>query len=183
MPNTGLVSHRAMGFDLRYAGYRAATAVRPRRRGDRIRVQPGLSVRADARLVRIVVHNLVDNAFKLTRECSDARVEVGAKDHDGERAFFVSDNGIGFDMRYAGKLFGAFERLHDDARYEGLGIGLTTVRRIIDRHGGKLWADSEPGSGATFLLRPACVTRRPPPNGNTPPSRSLGGQCRRRPRS
>ena len=115
-------------------------------------VQPGLSVRADPRLVRIAVHNLVDNAFKFTRERSDARVEVGAKDHDGERAYFVSDNGIGFDMRYAGQLFGAFERLHDDAAYEGLGIGLTTVRRIIDRHGGRLWAESEPGGGATFYF-------------------------------
>jgi signal transduction histidine kinase len=115
-------------------------------------VQPGLSVRADPRLVRIVVHNLVDNAFKFTRERSDARVEVGAKDHEGERAYFVRDNGIGFDMRYAGKLFGAFERLHDDPTYEGLGIGLTTVRRIIDRHGGKLWAESDAGRGATFYF-------------------------------
>ena len=115
-------------------------------------VQPGLSVRADPRLVRIAVHNLVDNAFKFTRQRSDARVEVGAKDHDGERAYFVRDNGIGFDMRYAGKLFGAFERLHDDPAYEGLGIGLTTVRRIIDRHGGKLWAESGPDRGATFYF-------------------------------
>jgi signal transduction histidine kinase len=115
-------------------------------------VQPGLSVRADPRLVRIVVHNLVDNAFKFTRERSDARVEVGAKDHDRDRVYFVRDNGIGFDMRYAGKLFGAFERLHDDPAYEGLGIGLATVRRIIDRHGGKLWAESDPGRGATFYF-------------------------------
>jgi light-regulated signal transduction histidine kinase (bacteriophytochrome) len=115
-------------------------------------VQPGLSVRADPRLVRIVVHNLVENAFKFTRERSDARIEIGATDHSGERTYFVSDNGIGFDMRYAGKLFAAFERLHDDSTYEGLGIGLATVRRIIDRHGGKLWAESTPGRGATFYF-------------------------------
>lgn len=115
-------------------------------------VQPGLSVRADPRLVRIVVHNLVENAFKFTRERSDARVEVGAQDNGAERAYFVRDNGVGFDMRYAGKLFGAFERLHADSAYEGIGIGLTTVRRIIERHGGKVWAESHPGSGATFYF-------------------------------
>jgi signal transduction histidine kinase len=115
-------------------------------------VQPGLSVRGDPRLMRVVVHNFVDNAFKFTRGRADARIEVGMKELDGVRTFFVSDNGIGFDMRYAGKLFGAFERLHDDRAYEGLGIGLATVYRIIDRHGGKLWAESEPGQGATFYF-------------------------------
>jgi signal transduction histidine kinase len=115
-------------------------------------VHPGLAVRADPRLMRVVIHNLVDNAFKFTRARSDARVEVGMTELDGVRTFFVSDNGIGFDMRYAGKLFGAFERLHDDRAYEGLGIGLATVRRIVDRHGGRLWAESEPGQGATFYF-------------------------------
>ena len=98
------------------------------------------------------IHNLVENALKFTRGRSDARIEVAAKDMKGERAFYVSDNGVGFDMRYAGKLFGAFERLHDDPAYEGLGIGLATVRRIIDRHGGRLWAESEAGRGATFYF-------------------------------
>jgi signal transduction histidine kinase len=115
-------------------------------------VQSGLSLRGDTRLLRVAIHNLVENAFKFTRGRSDARVEVGAKDLGGERAFFVRDNGIGFDTRYASKLFGVFERLHDDPTYEGLGIGLATVRRIIDRHGGRLWAESDPGRGATFYF-------------------------------
>ncbi|HUQ82145.1 MAG TPA: ATP-binding protein [Gemmatimonadaceae bacterium] len=115
-------------------------------------VQPGLTARGDARLLRVVLTNLVDNAFKFTRLRSDARVEVGTRDVDGERAFFVTDNGVGFDMRHAGKLFGAFERLHDDKAYEGTGIGLATVKRIVERHGGRLWADSEPGRGATFYF-------------------------------
>ena len=115
-------------------------------------VQSGLSARGDSRLLRVAIHNLVDNAFKFTRPRKDARVEVGAKLVEGEHAFFVTDNGVGFDMRYANKLFGAFERLHDDPAYEGTGIGLATVRRIVERHGGRLWAESEPGRGATFYF-------------------------------
>jgi signal transduction histidine kinase len=115
-------------------------------------VQPALAARGDARLLRVAVHNLVDNAIKFTRARKDARVEVGSRVVDGERVFYVTDNGIGFDMRYAGKLFGAFERLHDDRTYEGTGIGLATVRRIIERHGGRLWAESAPGRGATFYF-------------------------------
>jgi light-regulated signal transduction histidine kinase (bacteriophytochrome) len=99
-----------------------------------------------------VIHILVENSLKFTRGRSDARIEVGATDVPGDKAFYVRDNGVGFDMRYAGKLFGAFERLHDDPAYEGLGIGLATVHRIIDRHGGRLWAESEPGRGATFYF-------------------------------
>jgi signal transduction histidine kinase len=115
-------------------------------------VQSGLAARGDSRLLRVAVHNLVDNAIKFTRPRKDARVEVGSKVVEGQRAFFVADNGVGFDMRYAGKLFGAFERLHDDPSIEGTGIGLATVRRIVERHGGRLWAESEPGRGATFYF-------------------------------
>ena len=115
-------------------------------------VHPSLAATGDARLLSVAVHNLVENAFKFTRSRPDARVEVGEKVLDGYRTFFVADNGIGFDMRYAGKLFGAFERLHDDTTYEGTGIGLATVRRIVERHGGRLWAESEPGRGATFYF-------------------------------
>jgi signal transduction histidine kinase len=115
-------------------------------------IQSGLSARGDARLLRVAVHNLVDNAIKFTRPRKDARVEVGSKLVDGQHAFFVTDNGVGFDMRYANKLFGAFERLHDDPAFEGTGIGLATVRRIVERHGGRLWAESEPGRGATFYF-------------------------------
>ena len=126
-------------------------SIGPERRVEYI-VQPGLSTRGDARLLRVALHNLVENAFKFTRPRPAARIEVGAKELDGQHTFFVADNGVGFDMRYAGKLFGAFERLHDDAAYEGTGIGLATVRRIVERHGGKLWAESEPGRGATFYF-------------------------------
>lgn len=115
-------------------------------------VHPRLSARGDPRLLRVVVHNLVENAFKFTRSRAAGRVEVGATDLDGQRAFFVGDNGVGFDPRYAGKLFDAFERLHDDPRYEGTGVGLATVRRIVNRHGGEVWAASEPGRGATFYF-------------------------------
>lgn len=115
-------------------------------------VQPGLTAHGDGRLLRVAVQNLVENAFKFTRRAERARVEVGAKMLDGERTFFVADTGIGFDMRYADNLFGAFERLHDDPAYEGTGIGLATVRRIVERHGGRLWAESAPGRGATFYF-------------------------------
>jgi signal transduction histidine kinase len=124
----------------------------PDERSINVVVQSGLATRGDSRLLRVAVHNLVDNAIKFTRPRKDARVEVGARLVDGQRAFFVTDNGVGFDMRYANKLFGAFERLHDDPAFEGTGIGLATVRRIVERHGGRLWAESEPGRGATFYF-------------------------------
>ena len=115
-------------------------------------VNPGLTTQGDSRLLRVALYNLVDNAFKFTRTRSDARIEVGATQVSGENTFFVADNGVGFDMRYATKLFGAFERMHDDPQYEGTGIGLATVRRIVERHGGRLWAESEPGRGTTFYF-------------------------------
>jgi signal transduction histidine kinase len=114
-------------------------------------VQRGLTAHGDARLLRLVLQNLVENAVKFTRSRSDAWVEVGSRVADGDRAFFVADNGVGFDMQHAVRLFDAFERLHDD-QYEGTGIGLATVRRIVERHGGRLWAESEPGRGATFYF-------------------------------
>jgi signal transduction histidine kinase len=122
----------------------------PRDRAVQYVVHPGLTSRGDGRLLRLAVRNLVENAVKFTREQSRPRIEVGATIIGGERAFFVADNGIGFDMQYADKLFGEFERLHDDAAYEGTGVGLATVRRIVERHGGRVWADARPGCGATF---------------------------------
>ena len=115
-------------------------------------VQPGLGARGDARLLRVVLQNLVENAAKFTRSTANARIAVGSRGPDTDYAFFVADNGIGFDMRYAGKLFGPFEQLHDDPSDEGTGIGLATVRRIVERHGGRLWAESEPGRGATVYF-------------------------------
>ena len=115
-------------------------------------IAPHLVVRADAGLMRIVLQNLLGNAWKFTGKRSSARVEVGAMAHDGRRAFFVRDDGAGFDMAYAAKLFGAFQRLHAAAEFPGSGIGLATVQRIIHRHGGQVWAEGAPDRGATFYF-------------------------------
>ena len=115
-------------------------------------VTPGMYVEADARLMRIALDNLLGNALKFTIRQAIARVDIGFEQREREAVFFVRDNGAGFDMRYAEHLFVPFERLHGDRDLPGMGIGLATVRRIIDRHGGKIWADSAPGQGATFYF-------------------------------
>jgi light-regulated signal transduction histidine kinase (bacteriophytochrome) len=116
----------------------------------------GLTARGDPRLLRVVLDNLIGNAWKFTGRKARARIEVGARQNGAGRAYFVADDGAGFDMDYAGKLFGAFQRLHSDREFEGTGIGLATVRRVVNRHGGQIWAESEPGRGAIFFftLRP-----------------------------
>ncbi len=115
-------------------------------------IQPGVVAQGDPRLVRVVLENLLNNAWKFTRKTSEARIEFGTLPGDGETAFFVRDNGAGFDMNYVGKLFGAFQRLHAPDEYEGTGIGLATVQRIVRRHGGRAWAEGQPGQGATFYF-------------------------------
>ena len=115
-------------------------------------ISPDLVVRADAGLMRIVLQNLLGNAWKFTGKRASAHVEVGAQAHDGRRAFFVRDDGAGFDMAYAAKLFGAFQRLHGAAEFPGSGIGLATVQRIILRHGGEVWAEGVPDRGATIYF-------------------------------
>ena len=112
---------------------------------------------ADAVLLRQVYANLLSNAFKYTRKCSQPRVEIGAVQQQGCSAYFVRDNGIGFDPRYIHQLFGVFQRLHSDPEYEGSGIGLATTQRIIQRHGGEIWADSAVGQGATFYFTINCM--------------------------
>jgi PAS domain S-box-containing protein len=107
---------------------------------------------ADPRLLEHVLANLLENALKFTRTRPVAIIEVGTCDHDGASAYYVRDNGVGFDMRYADKLFKVFQRLHDTADYEGTGIGLALVQRIISRHGGQIWADSHQGHGTTFYF-------------------------------
>jgi PAS domain S-box-containing protein len=112
---------------------------------------PG-KVRCDPRLMRIACENLLGNAWKFTGKRAHPRVEVGAKKKNGEAVYFVRDNGVGFDMKYAQRLFGVFQRLHSDTEFPGTGIGLATVDRIVRRHGGRLWAEAAPGEGAVFYF-------------------------------
>lgn len=115
-----------------------------------VRVSPNLEAMADPTLVRSLLDNLLRNAWKFSARSSVTRIDVGARATQGETVFFVRDNGCGFDMAAADRLFGAFQRLHREDEYAGTGIGLTIVQRIVMRHGGRVWAYSEPGQGAAF---------------------------------
>jgi signal transduction histidine kinase len=115
-----------------------------------IHVAPELSARGDGRLLAIVLDNLLGNAWKFTANHQGAAIWFGCESRDGQDVFYVRDSGAGFDMRYVHKLFLPFQRLHQSSEYEGVGIGLATVRRIIARHGGRIWGEGLPGEGATF---------------------------------
>jgi len=115
-------------------------------------VQAGMTADADPSLLRLILRELLANAWKFTSRHETARVDVGALDVDGERAFFVRDDGAGFDMRYAERLFGVFQRLHTPKQFEGDGVGLATVQRLVRRHGGRVWAEAEVNEGATFYF-------------------------------
>ena len=114
------------------------------------RIQPGMRNHADGGLVKIVLDNLIGNAWKFTSKTAAARIEVFAEEHAGVTAFCVRDNGAGFEMQYAHKLFGAFQRLHAESEFTGTGIGLATVARVAALHGGRAWAEGETGQGAVF---------------------------------
>lgn len=114
------------------------------------RIEDGLMAEADRGLLRIVLQNLIENACKYSG--ADAQIEIGRTSDSGDSVFFVRDNGIGFDMRFVEKLFQPFERLHRGSEYPGTGIGLANVKRVVERHGGRVWAEGEPMRGATFYF-------------------------------
>ncbi len=113
-------------------------------------IAQGASAQGDPRLVELALRNLLDNAWKFTGKQPEARIEFGVRAHKGKPVFFVRDNGAGFDMAYANKLFGNFQRLHHQSEFAGHGIGLATVEKAIRRHGGRIWANGEVGKGAMF---------------------------------
>ena len=115
-------------------------------------IQDGLVAEGDAMLLKLVLQNLLENAWKYTRPVSEAQVRFGVVGSNGHTVYYVCDNGVGFDMQYAGKLFAPFQRMHTAFEFEGNGIGLATVYRILKRHGGRIWAEAEPGRGAAFFF-------------------------------
>jgi light-regulated signal transduction histidine kinase (bacteriophytochrome) len=115
-----------------------------------VRIAPGMEAFADRRLLRVVMENLIGNAWKYTSRSSEGRIEFSYETQQGETVYSVRDNGAGFDMAYASKLFLPFQRLHKTTEFPGIGIGLATVERIIHRHQGRIWAEGTVGAGAVF---------------------------------
>ena len=156
----------------------AQTVAESLRRSDaqgkaRFIIESGIKAHADGRLVRVALENLLANARKFSAKSTNPRIEFGQRAHEQPVIYFVRDNGVGFDMADAGKLFRPFERLHSKAVFPGTGIGLTIVHRVIMKHGGRIWAESQPGQGATFFFtlsadrisnrKPAAVHAGSPP--------------------
>jgi light-regulated signal transduction histidine kinase (bacteriophytochrome) len=115
-------------------------------------IKPNMMIQADPNLIRIMLRNLIGNAWKFTSKTPQPRIEVSSFKENGETIYFIRDNGAGFDMKYANRLFTAFQRLHNPGDFDGTGIGLATVQRVINRHGGRIWAKGEVNQGATFLF-------------------------------
>ena len=116
-------------------------------------VQPGIEVEGDENLLHVVLENLLGNAWKFTSKLEKARIEFGsAVEADGTTAYYVRDNGAGFEMKLAEKLFTPFQRLHEEHDFTGSGIGLATVARVVSRHGGRMWCVAEPNNGAAFYF-------------------------------
>ena len=140
----------------------------PEHRKDHIRIQiePGLHVLADEGLIQIAVDNLLSNAIKYSSSREVAEITIGSTRTSDSHAFFVRDNGIGLDLKYENKIYKPFQRLHNDKEFEGFGVGLATAKRVINRHGGKLWVNSTPGNGATFYFTlPESLTEVKTPSG------------------
>jgi PAS domain S-box-containing protein len=126
-------------------------ATEPKRKV-KVTIAPNMTAEGDKNLLSLVLQNLLGNAWKFTSKTVEPRIEIGVNEHKGKQPFFVRDNGSGFDMVYANKLFQPFQRLHKASEFAGTGIGLATVQRIIRRHGGEVWAEGKVGQGATFYF-------------------------------
>jgi light-regulated signal transduction histidine kinase (bacteriophytochrome) len=171
MLNLARVTRRSMQFqpvDLSGLANDIVTQLRQAEpgRGAEFHIAEGIVAQGDQRLLRVALENLLGNAWKFTVKCPHATVEFAVNQDNGTPVYVIRDNGAGFDMAYADKLFGAFQRLHTANEFPGTGIGLATVQRVIHRHGGKVWAESAVGKGAAFYftLR-AAGGKREAPNG------------------
>jgi len=154
LPNIKPVSLRALLRDARSTLHSEAGG-----RGIEWRISTLPEAEGDAVLLGQVFTNLLSNAIKFSSKQAHPIIEIGSCERNGEPAIFVRDNGAGFDPRYADKLFGVFQRLHRQDEFSGTGIGLATVQRIIHRHGGRIWAESAPGQGATFFFTLPCSAK------------------------
>jgi light-regulated signal transduction histidine kinase (bacteriophytochrome) len=143
---------RPIDMNLLVTEVQASMALETKDRVIEWRVGPLPTVRADPMMLRLVVENLLSNAVKYTRSRDAAVIEIGCRREGNEFVFQIRDNGVGFDMAYVGKLFGVFQRLHRMEEFEGTGIGLANVRRIVERHGGRTWAEGTVDRGATFYF-------------------------------